>query len=279
MPSEFDQPAHNAYWLVEFTWGASNVLRVTDWEDDVVEPNLGTFEALPTLEVRLPTKTGALDEQPLELVVLRSTKTLFEDLTKGEPFATVTVKVYESAFTPGGTTPATVVYHYEGRISQVVRNFQNRAEQVKIEALSVKSELDVPLGLPATPQCPWTLGDGVNCLAALPNTNGTVNQAYTQKIIEITGLSPPGGDVRYYERGYLELDGLRIGIRRWVSTDPTTFHLRQKLPAAWIGLSVRVVPGCDKTIETCRARWGQEERFAGFGYSIPDYQPNYETPF
>ena len=275
MATEIDQPAHNARWLVEFSWGAASTLLVTDWEDDVTHADLGTFVALPTLDIDLPPNTGALDEKPLALTVLRDTKTLFQNLSSGEGHAPVTVKVYEEYFEPGsGTT--TVMFHHWGRVSRVKRNFQGRAEIVRIEARSLKSRLDVPLGLPANPQCVWRLGDS-NCQVVVPTSAGTLTVSAAGNLVTITGLSAAPED-RYWERGFITLDGHSISIRRWRSAAATSFYTRNKVPASWVGQSVTVTPGCDKTITTCRSRWNQEEFFGGFGFAIPDYQPNYENP-
>lgn len=281
MATKLDAPVLYSRWLVEFTWGASSALRVTDQEEDVAHSGLGvTFEALPRLEIALPPNTGGLEEKPLELTVVRSSKTLFQNLSSSEPHAPVTVKVWEELYDdPATSSTYELLLHYHGQVSKAVRNYQNAPDLVLLEALTLKSRLDVPMGLPANPQCVWTLADGVNCTVTATPQSGTLASVISGPLVEITGLSPPGGDASYFQRGYVEVDGLRIGIRKWDSGSPDEFHLRRRVPASWVGGSVSVVPGCDKTIEVCRSRWSNEEQFGGFGYAIPNYQPNYESPF
>jgi hypothetical protein len=62
--------------------------------------------------------------------------------------------------------------------------------------------------------------------------------------------------------------------------DNTKFRLAEVPPTDWIGGSADItfVAGCDKTIETCRARFSQEENFSGIGYGMQPYNPNWESP-
>jgi len=274
--TELDTPTQSARWLLIFTWG-SNTLRLTDRETDQTEAALGgVFTAAPSLEIELPANTGDLDERPLILRVLRDSNALFQALTSGESHAPVTVKIYEQISQASGS-PYSTLFHYWGRFSRVVGNTEGREGLVRIEALTLKSDLEIPMGLPCTPQCVWTLGDH-NCLAILPLFTGTVASLPQTSQAILTGVLP-NADPHYYERGYLHLDGLRIGIAAWDGADPTLFTLRTKVPQAWIGQVVGVVPGCDKTIATCRSRYNREETFGGFGFGIPDHQPNIESSF
>ncbi len=275
MPTEIDQPQHSARWLVEFTWNQTNTLKVTDWQTQVTHVDLGTFSPLPDMEIRVPTNTGEINEQPLEIRVIRDGDALFQDLTTGEPHAPVTVEVYEEMWDDTTANTPITMKHFSGRIVRAYRNFQGRSQLVKLEAVSIKSRLDVPMGLPCNPQCVWALFDN-NCQVPSIFYLGTLAAVGSGNTATVTGLAAQTG--RYFERGYLERNGLRIGIREWQDTAATTFYLRQRVPADWVGQTVNVFPGCDKTIETCRSRWSNEQRFGGFGYAIPDYQPNYEAP-
>jgi hypothetical protein len=117
----------------------------------------------------------------------------------------------------------------------------------------------------------------VEVLAEIDSADGT-------EITVTTGIftTPGSTDARYWKRGYAEKDGLRIAIRDYDGdVDTTKAYMANPVPSDWIlagAASIRFVPGCDKTVETCRARWNAEEFFLGLGYAIPAHQPNFETP-
>jgi hypothetical protein len=64
--------------------------------------------------------------------------------------------------------------------------------------------------------------------------------------------------------------------RNEVEGDKQVFFMNRRPPSSWIGAIVTLFAGCDKTIETCRDRFGNEEHFNGRGYSMPAYHPNFE---
>ena len=273
--------------LVECQHGdpdAPSYARYTDWSQDVSgpgprdpdtgSPSVVVYTSTPALEVRPIRRTGTFDEPPVQIYLPLDTWS--DRLSAGEPHSPVYVRVLEAHETADGRLQDVLVLH-AGRLARTVRNPGGRTSTVLLESTSMKAELSLPLGLPANHLCVWTLG-GRGCRIDLePQTQPGVLASITGsgKDAAITGLPLRTG--RFWQRGYLEHEGLRIGIQDWIDTSPTRFILRDQPPADWIGDVVSVIPGCDKSIETCRSRWANEARFGGFGYAMPPYDPTYET--
>lgn len=84
-------------------------------------------------------------------------------------------------------------------------------------------------------------------------------------------------DDRYFERGFMSYQGLRIPIRIWRKATATVFTLIRRPPSSWLNKTVLVFAGCDKSTGTCDRRYGNLEHFRGNGYAIPAYNPWFEV--
>lgn len=277
MATSLDPPHHRFRWLVELSYGSTpTVVRLTDQEADYTHASLGTFMGAPELGIEPAENTGTLDDRPWALLAPVSLHALFDNVSKGEPHAPVTARIFEETYEEDGVATLNTFLHFRGFLAKAIRNYNQQRDMVRLEFLSVKTKLNVPLGLAANPQCPWVFGDK-NCKIDAVALEQTANlTAIDQNVVTLTGFASPSD--RYWERGFVSFDGLSIGIRIWRQADPNTFHLNTRPPQAWLNQTVTLRPGCDKTIETCRARWANESEFGGFGYGIPSYQPLYETP-
>jgi len=227
------------------------------------------FTACPELEVRPVEISGVLSDKSLVFMGrLSLAGGFFDNVSNGQPFSPIFADLWEKLEGTEGQ-PTRVLKLFRGRVTRVTRNYQN-PERVLIEVLTIKQRIDMPLGIPANPQCAWVFG-GRQCRVVVPTSEGTVD-GIDGKTITITGLDAVSD--RTWHRGYVQRNGLRILIREWVSG--TAFELVREPPADWDGEDVTVFAGCDKSIETCRARWDNEANFGGFGYAIPAYSPNWE---
>jgi hypothetical protein len=260
-----------AFPLVEFKYGdpaAPSYKRFAQYTIDAYY-GIDLYTAMPELDIKMPEISAMLSDKTLLIgAPLKAGSGFFDSISSGIPFSEVTVTLYERIIGTQGEADITLK-HYIGLVTKVSRNYQ-RPDWVQLEVASFKSRLMIPLGLPANVQCVWTLG-GRGCFISVPQETGTMT-VIAGKIVTITGLS--GRADRFWHRGYVVKNGCRILIRDWVNG--TSFTLTKEPPADWTGASVQVFAGCDKTIQTCRARFSNEEHFGGFGYAIPAYSPNYE---
>ena len=274
--SYLDSPTLRARWLVIFSWGRPlQELKITDSDQDETSRQLGTFTSTPSLQLNLPENSASLDDIPLEIVVDSGASSLFSGLAAGV-HAPVEVQVWEEILSATSDVDPERFLHFRGQVSRATRNPGGQRGTVRLEVLGIKTMLEGTLGIPCTNQCAWQLGDQ-NGQADVTRATGTILTVEFPRMVTLS-VTLDYVDPTYWERGWLEVAGLRIGIRKWVSTDSNVFHLTEQPPASWVGASVILLPGCDKTIETCRSRWDNEEFFGGFGYSIPSYDPLYESP-
>jgi hypothetical protein len=264
---------------VQFRYGDPNdpiYALYTDWTEDTLGPQ-GTYLSVPTMEVKLPPMTSGIVEGDEPLEILLPVDAFTTPLASGMPHSPVEVTVWERV-DPRTERAAATHTLFVGRVHRTRRNHEGRTDTIVVQAQNLKAQLEKALGLPATYHCIWTFG-GRGCgidLGPLRKT-GTLDSA-KGKVAQITGL-PPQADPRYWHRGYVERLGLRLLIRDWDGdASPGSFRLVREPPSSWVGQTVTLTPGCDKTIEVCRARWNREEVFAGIGYALPPYNPVIESP-
>lgn len=250
------------------------------------------FAATPEMDVEIPDNTGTFDEK--EVRVLLGIDAFTFAVASGLPHSPIFMKVEEvtAGLFPGDAGSRKILF--KGRVTRTIKNFQGRNDTVAFFALPAKSRLDVPMGLQCNHHCAWRLFsrgcgltqstyDRLGQIAVMDGKEVTISANAS-----ITAPTAPGGDAsRYWERGYLQKDGLTIGIHIWTLTDPTVFVLRRRPPDSWLlagSNSVLFVPGCHKTVEDCRNVWDNEEGqggeggFAGFGYSMLPYNPLFQNP-
>lgn len=278
------RPEHEGYLLVEFRHGsnAATPVRYTN-----LEQNFGGYTSTPTMEVDLPDNTGMFGEKEARIILPLDAFT--DRLSDGRPHSPIYVRIEEQIRGLQAGEAGTNLVHFRGQVERGIRNYQRRAGRVAILALPAKSRLDVPLGLQANHHDEARIFGPMSGLTQLTHDQTGQIATIVGKTVTIstpngnvTAPTAPGGtNDRFWERGWLEKDGLRIQVHIWSITDPTTFVLREKPPADWLlagGSSILFVPGAHGTIEDARDVWDDEEHFLGFGYAVPDWNPLIENP-
>jgi uncharacterized protein len=270
------RPEKEGFILVAFNHGtdANTQELYTDWQQDV----LG-HKSTPKMALDIPDNTATFDKR--ELRVLLPLDDFTDRASSGVPHSPIFLSVTEvtQGLFPGDQNTQRVLFR--GRVMRTIRNFQGRNNLVAFFALTAKSRLDVPMGLPCNHHCVWNVfGRGCGLDVNDFDENGQIDSVDGQEVT-VTTAAVTSKTGTYWRRGYMERGGLRIPIRDWSDADPTKFQMARRVPDDWISagaISIHFVPGCDKTIETCRARYDNEEKFGGAGYAIPPYQPNFESP-
>lgn len=279
MVKAYARPEKEGFLLVVFYYGADlgTEARYTDWDEAY---GGGTPE--PRMSVRVTENEGTFDKREVRVVLPND---VFADrAASGVPHSPIFLVIKEITFGLETGDQASDKTLFRGRVVRTVKNFQGQAGKVGFFALPRKSRLDVKMGLPCNHHCANTLFHG-GC---------GVSEATHAEVVEIdsadgtevtitdTLVTGPGAtDARYWKRGYLEKDGLRIPIRDYDgSVDTSKLYMARPVPTDWVGgfMDIRAVPGCDKSVETCRSRYSAEEWFEGLGFAIPAYNPNYEKP-
>lgn len=295
---QYTKPEKDAVFLVGFYFGDAPEFEgfIDDAEpfSDISDiPGLGkiTYAATPEMGVELPANTATLKERPLVVTLPLVTDEFSDDVSSMYPFPPCRVQVEEVIRDPSdGSHSKRIVF--VGMITRKIRNPSDSSSIIKLEALSAKARCAIRLGVPATHQCSAAALGDKKCQLGWSNIGqnefhenfdepGTIT-AVSGRNLTITGLADHSADTtgRYWEFGYVSVGGLRLAVRRWVIADPTLFQLRREPPPSWGTGAVAcvVTPGCDRLIETCRARYDNEQFFSGYGYAMPPYHPSLEVP-
>lgn len=276
--SALSQSSKASFLAVRFQHGdpaSPTFERFTDYPTSVVGPDGSLFTSRVQMKVENISLSAALEESPFKLLIeLGASGSFTDQVSSGEPHSPIKLDVWEIINPSPSALPVEVLHLFSGDVQIVTRNADGNTNLIEVESVHLKSQLEIPMGLVCMSDCVWTFtGRGCNLSPAGLAETGTLTAKDSSDgmIVTITGLSAHTG--RYWHRGYVEVDGLRIGIRDWEAGDATTFCLVVEPPARWVGVSVSVFPGCDKTLDTCRVRWNNEEHFCGLGFAMPAYHP------
>lgn len=279
MAEAIDLSQKKPWTLVKFTHGGPTSPEAYTNRDSDYSLGGVDYQSTPDMEVELPENNGILQDQPLvvTLPLSEDTADFTNRFTNGAPFAPTRVEVTEVQVAENAEGSTTISTVFKGLCGEFVRNAENEPGLIRIEALPLKERIkDVALGVPANHQCVHRLGDA-GCKAT-PTTFNVAIASIDGSKVTITTLTT-GLQDRLFQRGYMKFEGLTVGIHDWrneVNGNRLEFFMRRKPPDEWDGQTVQLVSGCDKTIETCRARYANEENFLGIGFAIPPYHPNFE---
>jgi hypothetical protein len=272
----------DSYLKVRFSYGdgPTNV-DYTNFNEDV-----GTYVALPSMEVTGIENTGGLNSKGIEIKVPAGIS-FFDNLADGRAFAPVYLYVTEVlnalawSFYDQATTSEELEHAIgDYRLERVYKNPDREIGFVKLVFQQHKARSKIPLGIVCNPQCAWTLGDK-SCQATVTTETGTISAIDGFKVTltnpadaaVVTGQAT--GSSTYWHRGLMTVDGLSLPIRRWVDGS-YDFYLGKQPPASWVGQVVTLRPGCAKTTSDCTTKFANIANFGGLGIKIPAYNPNTE---
>lgn len=266
-------PQKRSVMLVKFTTDdGATTYRVTDHVSPV-DLFGDLYASLPKMEVDLASNTGGLNDNPHGITMPVNSFTQSFSIGEAHPF--IDIEIREKII---GEVHSSAEIVFEGRATRSIRNYNGSPSAVRINATTWKSRMQVPLGIQANPGCIWTF-TGRGCELA-PTTGLETNRQIIdvdKQTVTFASLAAPADDGRY-RRGYVEINGLRIGIREHTTALGTSVILVREPPRSWLGRTgVIVKAGCDKNIVTCRTRWSNEDQFMGCGFAIPKYHPVVET--
>jgi hypothetical protein len=260
--------------------GSPTYLRYTRWDSSVtIDSN--SYTPARKIDVILPVDRGEATDTEATIVLEADSDALTTALAAGSPHSPILATVYQLVDSVDGMESTTLTL-FKGRVVTTVANYRGERDVLALRVASFKHLLQTPMGFQCNPQCLWVFA-GTGC----PVDGSGLGQTGTLTIVSraqvtISGVSATPYDTglstdRYWHRGYVERDGLRINIREWKNAEATTFHLARVPPASWAGQTVTVFPGCDKSLATCQDRWDAEEGFGGLGFAMPAYKPQFEN--
>ncbi len=262
-------PAKQHATLFLVSWH-NTVVRYTDWTEDVISGGQ-TYTSEPRIGINLPRESGGVQEQPAKLT-WPITIAPADTLTAQSVHAQVAVLVTE--LIPGDDT--TLATRYFGWVKRAAAGRRGDRNIASLRLESIKARFRSPLGIPAMRTCGWRFGDQ-NCQkVVVPDLQETGTIAtLTDDVATITGLTTTATP-DYWLPGYLEVNGERVGIRRYDM--PNVFYLRRRPPVSWVGQSVLATPGCVKTPMECNGTWDNLQHFTALGFKMPPRHPIIELP-
>ena len=231
------------------------------------------YSPAPALEVSYGKASGVLREQPTSFSLPMDG--FLDALSGPDPHAPVAVTILELRKDGGENDIKT---RFVGSARKAYRNANGKRGIVRVECVSFKALLEASVAPTTDVQCANTFG-GPGCFI---DTAALTEDAFVDDVsgvvATLSGLTPITNPSlgKYWHRGYLDLNGLRIGIRDWDQSNPGRFVLNRPAPASWKGLTVKATPGCDLFEMTCGGRWGNLPRFNGRGKAMPNYNPTIE---
>lgn len=283
MAEAIDLSQKTPFTLVKFTHGGPTSPELFTNLDSDYPFGGDDYVSTPSMEIQLPENDGILQDNPMTITLpLSDDETAFQNrYTCGEPFAITRVEVIEIQRSENAEGTLSVSTVFKGECGEYVRNAEGEPDLCRIEALPLKARIkEVALGLPCNHQCVNILGGPV-CKVDMSISSRTLNVLITAidgSKVTISTLPTGLGD-RFYQRGDMTFEGLSLSIHDWrdeVNGNRLEFFMRRKPPESWLNKTVVLRSGCDKTIETCRARYSNEANFLGIGFAIPPYHPNFE---
>ena len=223
MARAVDKPSKDTYTLVRFEYGnpaSPSYVAYTNWTADI--PGSPVYTSEPTMEITVPENDGILSDKTLD-ISLPMTNSWFADLVSGTAQAPTYVTVEEITKPEEGGDTASRRIFFRGQLVRTIQNYQGKGESSIAKFASIKSRLNIPMGVAANHHCVWTLF-GKGCQKSKTGmSNSLVVDTIDGKVLTTT-TSPPARTGKFFHRGYLERNGVRIGIKDWDDSDPIIIY-------------------------------------------------------
>jgi hypothetical protein len=257
---------------LEVSW--SDQVRRLVRANDSVTCDGEVYQSAPALEFSEVEYRGGTEPEQVDFSC-GSGISPFREMSQGT-HAPVTVRIGELDLSDLSEPPNWLV---SGEVSQTTLNSKGRAGTVQVVIRTTKSRLKgLSLGIKATDRCPLFFGS--ETCGAVPGTVSAVVSSVSGSQLILSSLpndtTKGGWAAGRYHRGRVERNGVRLLIRKH-HVGLSKLTLANLIPPDWVGQSVTVIEGCDKTISACSAH-GRQSRFLGIGGAMPDYNPIIESP-
>jgi len=231
-----------------------------------------TYLPSPAMEINPSAMTGDMDQGEYIIKALEfNTATLLARMAVNVPYSSISVVLKEVFLDDAGAVTKTE-YLFKGLVYQVeVKSVHGYLDLICRDYLYY---LDTTAGFACTEQCNVAyFGDDI-CQKTVQTEAHVIDSidGFEVTLVDTPTLTTPF----IFNNGYMEYEASRIKIR--YHQTGKVFVMSRAVPPYWLGKTVTVAIGCNKTLETCRDIHNNEERFLGTGYAMVDYNPLYENP-
>lgn len=262
MTNTIDSKSNKTYAnLITFQYGGVEANYAA--YDSNITVGLITYTGVPEIELSNLTFTSFFDSNYIKMKFPINLAPI-DQLVRSYPHAKITVLIDEINVDDVTSKRAL----FKGQLLNVSKNPNNKADIATLTVATAKNLLSIPLGIPATSTCAWNFCDS-NCKLDMDTLKrNTSISGVSGFVLTVADTSLVG---EYMHRGYVEKDGIRIAVR---IANANVLTLIRQPPPEWVsGVAVTIYPGCDKTLATCRSRWGNEENICPLGIAMPSYNP------
>lgn len=292
----------DTYCLVDFSWGPT----FTEYWMGVTDANAQLYRdgkrylPDPSMSINLAESTGGIKDKEIRITMMLAGQNpelnaLLSGISCGRAWPITRVRVREIQMSPSDGSEERMLYLFDGTLSRATRNPSGNPNIVELECAWEKTQLDGRrFGIAAFESCSWVYG-GEGCrkrILQYPQTISNYGNAYNWHYVRLSNfggatatLVADSGStteqqaivqgIDKWSDGFLESEGLRIGIREYRPSTPL-FLLERVPPPSWdyaiSGRVLKLFPGCKRTPKACEER-ENVANFGGFGWGMPAYNP------
>ena len=211
--------------------------------------------------------TGAMEGDDCKIGGIKVQGTFLASLSNNAPFSKVSVEIVEYELDMDTDAVLNTRYLFNGLVYQVQSD--PISGYMDLTCKDWKYYTDLTAGVACTEDCAWKYFGDKGCGKTVHAEEHVINSV-SGLFVDIVG---PLADTTplLFNKGYIELNGVRIKIKYHSSGN--TFQLSKAAPSSWLGETVTIYAGCDRTLSTCKSIHNNEANFLGLGYAMVDYDP------
>lgn len=296
----------STFCLVDFQWGPT----FTEYSLGVCDAHAGLYRdgrlylPEPSMAIALSDTTGGIKENAIKITLMLKGQNneiyaLLDGMSSGRAWPKTRVRIREIQMSPSDGSEERMLYLFNGVLTKATRNPSGNPNIVELECSWEKARLDGRrFGISAFESCSWVYG-GEGCgkrILQYPQSITNYGSAYNWHYVRMNSfggtlaslvadsgnsteqaqIAGPNQSIDKWSDGFLESEGLRVGIREY-RPNTALFLLERVPPPSWDYASggnrvLKLFPGCKRTPEACNVRKNRSQ-FGGFGWGMPAYNP------
>ncbi len=226
------------------------------------------YLSCPSMEFGLSEQTGDFTDAEATINNVSYEFGTIANISGGYPYNTITVKVSEVTLDESFNALSTVVL-FQGMLYASKRGLTSG--YVDLTLRNWKYYTNITGGNCCTENCSVRyFGDKI-CRKIVREEEvviTNIDDGY------ITVTPDPSADDFLYNKGYVSYNGVNIKILYWESG--SSMQTKYAVPSGWLGQTVTLHAGCDRTLDACKNIHDNEANFYGLGISMVDYDPRAE---
>lgn len=249
--------------LVKIVANEDELLLTDHYTELTIDADI--YLSCPSMAFDLPEQVGDFSDTEGNIKSLRDTFPTIAKIAGGYPYNSVKITVSEATLNTSFVPTDTRVL-FDGMLYTSKRGLSSGYVDFVIK--NWKYYTNITGGTVCTENCAVkSFGDKI-CKALVLNDDVQITDI-SENIVTVD--TAPSGVNFLYNKGYLSYEGINIKVLYWESGDQ--IQTKIPVPDSWLGQTVKIYAGCDRSIQTCRDIHSNEANFYGLGISMVDYNP------